>query len=162
MGTDTYIVRGKGNPASYNSSSHGAGRRLSRGQAKRKLDPEGLRSAMKGKTWNAWAALVLVDEDPRAYKDIRKVMADQSDLTEVVHVLHQVLNYKGHQRLTRWQRCRDPGRPPDSTEGTGIHRRPGMFRLDGGARFRSGMTEFVRSRGLLTHIRPLLTVFVRP
>ena len=95
MGTDTYIVRGKGNPASYNSSSHGAGRRLSRGQAKRSLDPEGLRTVMKGKTWNAAAARALVDEDPRAYKDIRKVMADQSDLTAVVHVLHQVLNYKG-------------------------------------------------------------------
>jgi RNA-splicing ligase RtcB len=95
MGTDTYIVRGKGNPASYNSSSHGAGRRLSRGQAKRNLDPEGLRAAMKGKTWNASAARALVDEDPRAYKDIRKVMADQADLTEVVHVLRQVLNYKG-------------------------------------------------------------------
>jgi RNA-splicing ligase RtcB len=50
---------------------------------------------MKGKTWNASAAGALVDEDPRAYKDIRKVMADQSDLTGVVHVLHQVLNYKG-------------------------------------------------------------------
>jgi len=65
------------------------------GQAKRNLDPEGLRTAMKGKTWNASAARALVDEDPRAYKDIRKVMADQSDLTAVVHVLHQVLNYKG-------------------------------------------------------------------
>jgi RNA-splicing ligase RtcB len=64
MGTDTYIVRGKGNPASYNSSSHGAGRRMSRGQAKRNLDPEGLRAAMKGKTWNASAARALVDEDP--------------------------------------------------------------------------------------------------
>ncbi len=50
---------------------------------------------MKGKTWNARAARALIGEDPRAYKDIRKVMADQSDLTEVVHVLHQVLNYKG-------------------------------------------------------------------
>jgi tRNA-splicing ligase RtcB len=95
MGTDTYIVRGKGNGAAYNSSSHGAGRRMSRGQAKRKLDQEGLRAAMKGKTWNAGAAGALIDEDPRAYKDIRKVMADQSDLTEVVHVLQQVLNYKG-------------------------------------------------------------------
>ena len=50
---------------------------------------------MEGKTWNSWAARALLDEDPRAYKDIRKVMADQSDLTEIVHVLHQVLNYKG-------------------------------------------------------------------
>jgi RNA-splicing ligase RtcB len=95
MGTDTYIVRGKGNPDSYNSSSHGAGRRLSRGAAKRELDKAGLKAQMKGKTWNADAAGSLIDEDPRAYKDIRQVMADQSDLTEVVHVLSQVLNYKG-------------------------------------------------------------------
>jgi tRNA-splicing ligase RtcB len=50
---------------------------------------------MTGKTWNAADAARLIDEDPRAYKDIRQVMADQSDLTEVVHVLRQVLNYKG-------------------------------------------------------------------
>ena len=68
---------------------------MSRGQAKRSLDPEGLRAAMKGKTWNAAAARALVDEDPRAYKDIRTVMADQADLTAVVHTLRQVLNYKG-------------------------------------------------------------------
>jgi tRNA-splicing ligase RtcB (3'-phosphate/5'-hydroxy nucleic acid ligase) len=95
MGTDSYIVRGKGNPDSYNSSSHGAGRRLSRGAAKRQLDEAGLAAQMKGKAWNADAAGSLIDEDPRAYKDIRQVMADQSDLTEVVHVLSQVLNYKG-------------------------------------------------------------------
>jgi tRNA-splicing ligase RtcB (3'-phosphate/5'-hydroxy nucleic acid ligase) len=95
MGTDTYIVRGKGNPDSYNSSSHGAGRRLSRGDAKRQLDKAGLRAQMKGKAWNAGSASALIDEDPRAYKDIRQVMADQSDLTEVLHVLTQVLNYKG-------------------------------------------------------------------
>ncbi|HEX6524900.1 MAG TPA: RtcB family protein [Streptosporangiaceae bacterium] len=95
MGTDTYIVRGKGNPDSYNSSSHGAGRRMSRGAAKRQLDKAGLRERMKGKTWNADSATALIDEDPRAYKDIKQVMADQSDLTEVVHVLTQVLNYKG-------------------------------------------------------------------
>lgn len=95
MGTDTYVVRGKGNPDSYNSSSHGAGRRMSRGEAKRQLDKAGLRAQMKGKAWNADSASALIDEDPRAYKDIRKVMADQADLTEVVHVLTQVLNYKG-------------------------------------------------------------------
>jgi tRNA-splicing ligase RtcB (3'-phosphate/5'-hydroxy nucleic acid ligase) len=95
MGTDTYIVRGKGNPDSYNSSSHGAGRRMSRGEAKRQLDKAGLREQMAGKTWNVDSASALIDEDPRAYKDIRQVMTDQSDLTEVVHVLSQVLNYKG-------------------------------------------------------------------
>src|SRR5215469_16270542 len=95
MGTDSYIVRGKGHPDSYCSSSHGAGRRLSRGDAKRQLDKATLRAQMKGKTWNESAASALIDEDPRAYKDIKQVMADQADLTEVVHVLHQVLNYKG-------------------------------------------------------------------
>ncbi len=95
MGTDTYIVRGKGNPASYDSSSHGAGRRMSRGDARRQLDRAGLRDQMRGKAWNADSASALIDEDPRAYKDIRQVMADQSDLTEVLHVLTQVLNYKG-------------------------------------------------------------------
>ena len=50
---------------------------------------------MWGKTWNAESASALIDEDPRAYKDIKQVMADQFDLTEVLHVLTQVLNYKG-------------------------------------------------------------------
>jgi tRNA-splicing ligase RtcB len=95
MGTDTYIVRGKGSPDSYNSSSHGAGRRMSRGAARRQLDKAGLGEQMKGKTWLVGSATALIDEDPRAYKDIKQVMADQSDLTEVVHVLTQVLNYKG-------------------------------------------------------------------
>jgi RNA-splicing ligase RtcB len=95
MGTDTYIVRGKGNQDSYNSSSHGAGRRLSRGDAKRQLDKATLKAQMKGKTWNEASAGALIDEDPRAYKDVRQVMADQSDLTEIVHTLTQVLNYKG-------------------------------------------------------------------
>src|ERR1700752_128246 len=60
MGTDTYIVRGKGNPDSYNSSSHGAGRRLSRGDAKRQLDKAGLCAQMKGKAWNtdSFSALI--------------------------------------------------------------------------------------------------------
>ncbi len=50
---------------------------------------------MKGKARNAGSASALIDEDPRAYKDIRQVMAGQSGLTEVLHVLTQVLNYKG-------------------------------------------------------------------
>jgi tRNA-splicing ligase RtcB (3'-phosphate/5'-hydroxy nucleic acid ligase) len=94
MGTDSYIVRGLGNASSYNSSSHGAGRKLSRSAAKRELDLDGLRAQMAGKTWNGDAS-ALIDEDPRAYKDIRQVMADQGDLTEVVHELTQVFNYKG-------------------------------------------------------------------
>ena len=95
MGTQSYVVRGKGNPASYSSCSHGAGRRMSRGEAKRRLTPEGLRERMAGKTWNADRAKHLVDEHPDAYKSIDQVMADQEDLVEVVHTLRQVLNYKG-------------------------------------------------------------------
>ena len=68
---------------------------MSRGAAKRQLDKKGLQAQMRGKTWNAGSASALIDEDPRAYKDIRQVMADQCDLTEVLHVLTQVLNYKG-------------------------------------------------------------------
>lgn len=94
MGTRSYITRGKGSPASYCSSSHGAGRRLSRSQAKRLLTEQSLREAMAGKTWNG-DARALLDEHPLAYKDVDRVMADQADLVDVVHTLHQVLNYKG-------------------------------------------------------------------
>lgn len=95
MGTRSYIVSGLGNPASFCSCSHGAGRRLSRGRARRELDLDGLRTAMEGKTWNDRDAEALLDEDPRAYKDIDAVMADQADLVTVEHTLHQILNYKG-------------------------------------------------------------------
>ena len=95
MGTRSYIVQGKGSPASYTSCSHGAGRRLSRGQARRTLDIDGLREQMAGKAWNDTEAEALLDEDPRSYKDIDQVMADQDDLVTVLHTLSQVLNYKG-------------------------------------------------------------------
>jgi len=95
MGTRSYIVKGKGNAASYNSCSHGAGRRLSRGQARKALSVESLAAAMGDRTWNADKAEVLLDEHPDAYKDIDQVMADQADLVEVQHTLRQVFNYKG-------------------------------------------------------------------
>jgi tRNA-splicing ligase RtcB (3'-phosphate/5'-hydroxy nucleic acid ligase) len=95
MGTRSYIVRGKGNPASWTSCSHGAGRRHSRTQAKKLFTSADLARQMQGKVWLAKRADALVDEIPSAYKDIDQVMADQSDLVEVVHTLHQVLNYKG-------------------------------------------------------------------
>lgn len=94
MGTRSYIVRGLGNPASFCSCSHGAGRRLSRGAAKRELTQESLVEAMAGKAWNGDAA-ALLDEHPAAYKDIDEVMAAQSDLVAVEHTLRQILNYKG-------------------------------------------------------------------
>lgn len=101
MGAASYIVRGKGVAASFCSCSHGAGRRMSRGQARRELDIETLERSMEGITWNAGSgaregnAAALLDEDPRAYKDIDEVMAAQDDLVEVEHRLHQILNYKG-------------------------------------------------------------------
>jgi tRNA-splicing ligase RtcB len=95
MGTRSYIVRGKGNEASWMSCSHGAGRRHSRTKAKQLYTAADLVEQMKGKVWLAKRAGSLVDEIPAAYKDIDQVMADQSDLVEVLHTLHQVLNYKG-------------------------------------------------------------------
>lgn len=95
MGTRSYVVEGLGNPLSYNSCSHGAGRRMSRGQAKRTLDVTSLETAMAGRTWNRDKAAALLDEHPDAYKDIDVVMADSTDLVNVVHELRAVLNYKG-------------------------------------------------------------------
>jgi len=95
MGTSTFIVEGLGSAASYDSCSHGAGRRMSRGDARRKLSPESLTAAMGDRTWNSDRAASLVDEHPDAYKDVRQVMADQADLCAITHTLRQVLNYKG-------------------------------------------------------------------
>lgn len=95
MGTASYIVAGKGNPASWTSCAHGAGRRHSRTQAKKLFTSADLTAQMAGKTWLSKRAGALVDEIPSAYKDIDRVMADQSDLVEVRHTLRQVLNYKG-------------------------------------------------------------------
>ncbi|MGH9127340.1 MAG: RtcB family protein [Acidimicrobiales bacterium] len=95
MGTRSYIVAGKGNRASWMSSSHGAGRRHSRTQAKKLFSTKDLETQMAGKVWLSDRAEALLDEIPSAYKDIDQVMADQADLVEVRHTLHQVLNYKG-------------------------------------------------------------------
>jgi tRNA-splicing ligase RtcB len=95
MGTRSYIVRGRGNPLSYNSCSHGAGRRYSRSKAKSVFTTEDLAAQMQGKTWLSDRATALLDEIPSAYKDIDQVMEDQKDLVKVEHTLCQVLNYKG-------------------------------------------------------------------
>ncbi len=95
MGTRSYIVRGKGNASSWTSCAHGAGRRHSRTKAKKLFTTADLATQMAGKVWLATRAEALVDEIPSAYKDIDQVMADQADLVEVLHTLHQVLNYKG-------------------------------------------------------------------
>src|SRR5437764_8077799 len=96
MGTRSYIVRGKGSAASYKSCSHGAGRRLSRSQARKRFTVEDMAAQMADtRSWQRDNAADLIDEIPSAYKDIDVVMADQSDLVEVEHTLHQILNYKG-------------------------------------------------------------------
>jgi tRNA-splicing ligase RtcB len=95
MGTASYIVKGKGNATSWRSCAHGAGRRHSRTQARKLFSSADLAAQMAGKVWLASRAKALVDEIPTAYKDIDQVMADQADLVEVLHTLHQVLNYKG-------------------------------------------------------------------
>jgi tRNA-splicing ligase RtcB len=94
MGAQSFIVSGTGSAASYCSCSHGAGRRMSRNAARRDLDLAGLERQMAGKAWNG-NAKALIDEDPRAYKDIGEVMSNQADLVTIEHTLHQVLNYKG-------------------------------------------------------------------
>ncbi|GGI07492.1 RtcB family protein [Egicoccus halophilus] len=101
MGTGSYIVRGLGNPASYQSAAHGAGRMMSRNQARRTFSPEDLERAMAGRTWLQRDAAALVDEIPGAYKDLDTVMADQHDLVEVVHRLTTVVNYKGVEKGNR-------------------------------------------------------------
>ena len=95
MGTDTFSVEGLGNEAAWSSCSHGAGRRMSRKQARRDLTVESLADAMAGRTWLSSKAERLLDEHPDAYKDIHHVMALQSDLVRVRHRLQAVLNYKG-------------------------------------------------------------------
>ncbi len=95
MGTRSYIVEGRGNPLSYKSCSHGAGRRFSRTQARKEFTVEDLAQQMKGKSWLSGKANALLDEIPTAYKDIDQVMADQQDLVQVTHTLSQILNYKG-------------------------------------------------------------------
>ncbi len=95
MGTRSYIVEGLGNEASYHSCAHGAGRRLSRNQARKTLTVDSLRQSMAGRVWNDRSAQALLDEHPASYKDIDQVMADQTDLVTVTATLRQIVNYKG-------------------------------------------------------------------
>jgi tRNA-splicing ligase RtcB len=93
MGARSYIVRGKGNPESFHSCAHGAGRRMSRTQAKRDFSLQDLERQTEGVICRKDQGVL--DEIPGAYKSIDEVMANQSDLVEVVHTLKQVLCVKG-------------------------------------------------------------------
>lgn len=93
MGTKSYIVRGKGNADSFNSCSHGAGRRMSRTKAKEIFSIKDHEAATEGVECRK--DISVLDETPMAYKDIDAVMAAQTDLVEVVHTLKQVVCVKG-------------------------------------------------------------------
>jgi tRNA-splicing ligase RtcB len=93
MGQRSYIVRGKGNLQSYCSCSHGAGRVMSRAEAKRRFTVEDLIAQTQGVECRKDASVI--DEIPSSYKSIDEVMANQTDLVEVVHTLKQVLCVKG-------------------------------------------------------------------
>ncbi len=93
MGAKSYIVRGKGNKDSFCSCAHGAGRKMSRTEAKKRFNPEDLQQQTKGVVCRKDAGVI--DEIPSAYKDIDTVMQNQSDLVSVVHTLKQVLCVKG-------------------------------------------------------------------
>ncbi|MCI2286072.1 RtcB family protein [Colwellia sp. MSW7] len=93
MGTGSFIVKGLGNEQSFCSCSHGLGRVMSRGQAKKEISLEQHAHAMNG--IEARLDAEVLDESPAAYKDIGAVMDAQSDLVEVLFRLRQVVNVKG-------------------------------------------------------------------
>jgi len=93
MGVKSFIVRGLGNKDGLHSCSHGAGRTMSRTEAKRRFTAEDLAQQTQGIECRKDDGVV--DEIPSSYKDIDVVMENQKDLVEIVHTLHQVLNVKG-------------------------------------------------------------------
>ena len=93
MGAKSYIVRGKGSAESFHSCAHGAGRRMSRSQAKKMFSADDLARQTAGVECRKDVGVV--DEIPGAYKDIDAVMANQADLVDVVHTLKQVVCVKG-------------------------------------------------------------------
>ena len=93
MGARSYIVRGKGNMESFMSCSHGAGRAMSRTEAKRRFSLEDHKRMTAGVECRKDSEVI--DETPAAYKSIEAVMAAQSDLVEIVHTLRQVVCVKG-------------------------------------------------------------------
>jgi tRNA-splicing ligase RtcB len=93
MGTRSYIVSGLGNPDAFHSAPHGAGRRFSRGEARRRFTMADFETAMEGIECRHSAQLI--DELPMAYKDIDEVMDNSRELVRVEHTLRQVLSVKG-------------------------------------------------------------------
>ena len=94
MGTRSYVVKGKGNPNSFCSAPHGAGRRMSRKKAKQSFTMEDFDRSMAGISVRRDEAFL--DELPGAYKDIDDVMEQSRDLVDVIHEFRQVLSVKGN------------------------------------------------------------------
>lgn len=94
MGTHTYIGIGKGNPLSYNSCSHGAGRKMSRNKAKKELSLDKFQDDMKG-VFSTSITEKHLDECPDAYKNVDDVIKLQDDLITVTHTLTPIFNIKG-------------------------------------------------------------------
>lgn len=93
MGTGSYITRGRGNPLSWSSSSHGAGRVMSRTAAKKNILQRDFEKIMEGIVCDTNASVK--DEAPQAYKDLTVVMKNQESLTDIVHHLLPLVNVKG-------------------------------------------------------------------
>lgn len=93
MGARSYIVRGKGRAESFHSCAHGAGRRMSRGEARRRFSVAELAAQTRGVECRRDKGVL--DESPGSYKDIDAVMANQSDLVDIVHELRQAVCVKG-------------------------------------------------------------------
>jgi tRNA-splicing ligase RtcB len=93
MGTESFIVRGKGEALAYESCSHGAGRTMSRAAARASFTTKDLRRQTEGVECRKDKDVI--DEAPGAYKPIREVMAQQRDLVDVVHTLRQIVCVKG-------------------------------------------------------------------
>lgn len=95
MGTVSFHVTGRGEPRALRSSSHGAGRVLSRSEARRSVSPRELERQLRDVWFDHRRVGKLSEEAPAAYKDIRAVMRAQQDLTRIVRTLRPVLSYKG-------------------------------------------------------------------
>ena len=93
MGTGSYITKGKGNPLSWQSCSHGAGRQMSRTKAHSNITQEEFEQSMKGIVCDTHPSVK--DEAPQAYKDLTEVMKNQESLAEIVYRLLPIINVKG-------------------------------------------------------------------
>jgi tRNA-splicing ligase RtcB len=95
MGSLSFHVEGRGHEAALCSSAHGAGRALSRTQARAQITERELRRQMKGVWYDCRIAEKLRDEAPSAYKDVRAVLRAQKDMAKITRTLRPVLTYKG-------------------------------------------------------------------